>query len=47
MMPVMKAMIEKIKTTSGSDKIIVRLHIKKEGVKKKTRKIDDKHVNIF
>ena len=39
MMPVMKAMIEKIKTTSGSDKIIVRLHIKKEGVKKKQEKL--------
>ena len=47
MMPVMNAMIEKIKMTSGSDKIIVRLYIKKEGKKKKTRKIDDKHVNIF
>ena len=38
----MNAMIEKIKMTSGSDKILVRLYIKKEN-----KKIDHKHINIF
>ena len=37
MMPVMNAMIEKIKMTSGSDKIIVCIYIKKEGKKKKKK----------